>query len=115
MISFDFKKSALQSAEQEDGEIILVSCPETGIELYYAIEDTDRIFSFESFGDCVECGFSFHFSVMPQLEKVGANEWPIHYVGSYCSNCYSQDDVALTPAEVQALSENEYDDEGDEE
>lgn len=108
MIS-DYKTFALESAEQEDGEIILVSCPETGIDLYYAVDDTDKLFIFESFGDCVDCGFSFHTSAMPQLVKVGANEWPVHYAGAYCSNCYSKDDdVKLTEEEVKALTDSEH-------
>lgn len=115
MIEYDFKASALEGAEKEDGEIILVTCPETGTELYYAIEDTDKIYVFESFGDCVDCGYSFHTSAMPQLVKVGANDWPVHYVGSYCSNCYNKDDVKLTNAEVKALADSEHDEDGGEE
>lgn len=110
MTKLDYRKFELQQAKQESDEVATISCPRTQIELYFTA-GSDKIYVFESFGECCDCHMHVHTSALEA--NISPSEWPVQYLGYICKECYSKEDeeVALTEEEEKLLQQEPDEDE----
>jgi hypothetical protein len=87
----DWKDMAMKRAKKVGENPKIYKCSETKKELYFKIKDS--IFPFNSFGKCPDCKKDFHFSALKVSEGISPNEWPVHYAGYSCKNCYYKDEI----------------------
>lgn len=113
MDKIDYRQSALKEAQRVSEFFEVVACPITKTELYFKVS-SERVFAFESFGDCADCGQSFHVSVLHNSATMSPSEWPVHYLGKYCKDCFYKEEVELTEEEIAALQVSDEADDGEE-
>jgi len=77
-------------AAHTDADNDVVTCPATGLELYYLNSDGKDVM-LRSFGECTECEEIFHVSHM-RRPNVPADTWPVEYEGMCCEGCDRADD-----------------------
>lgn len=110
MNKIDYREFELRNAKLESESVDIYTCPKTEIELYFTA-GSERLYAFESFGECEDCHQRFHVSHLHG--NISPCEWPIQYLGYYCQECYMKDDssVALTDEETKILQQDLDDDE----
>lgn len=112
MNEIDFKKRALEMANETGEEVVLKICPTTSKEIYFSAKD--RLFIFDSFGTCTKCGGDFHVSIMQMADDARESAWPVHYVGAFCKTCFYSSDVesgTLEEIKLRDLSDDDQDEE----